>query len=63
MLGLSKIPPERGQSPLKILKRELFPHPLGPVTTVLTPFLTSKLIYLTKTSPVGVMRGTLVNLI
>jgi hypothetical protein len=63
MLGLSRTPPERGQSPLRILKRELFPHPLGPVTTVLTPFFTSKEISSAKTSPVGVIKGTFVNLI
>lgn len=47
-----------GHNPLKILKRELFPQPLGPVTTVLTPLLTSKLIDLTKESPFGVIKGT-----
>ena len=62
MLGRSKTPPERGQSPLKILKRELFPQPLGPVTTVLTPFLTSNEIDLTKTSPLGDTIGTSLNL-
>lgn len=63
MLGLSRTPPDRGQSPLKILKRELFPQPLGPVTTVLRPFLTSNEIDLTKTSPLGDTIGTSLNLI
>ena len=63
MLGLSRVPPVSGHNPLRILKSELFPHPLGPVTTVLTPFLTSKDIDLIKTSPVGVTTGTSVNLI
>lgn len=62
MCGLLKTPPVSGHNPLKILKSELLPQPLGPVMTVFIPLLTSKLIYLTKTSPFGETRGTFSNL-
>lgn len=47
-----------GHKPLRILNKEDFPHPLGPVTMTFSPWWIYKLISRTSFSPLGVTIGT-----
>lgn len=63
MEGLWRVPPKRGQSSPKILNKELFPQPLGPVIIRCMPGSIEKDISFTRVSPLGERMGTLLKMI
>ena len=61
--GLKTVPPVAGHNSPKILKREDFPQPLGPVIIKCMPGEISKLILGINTSELGDKIGTSLNMI
>jgi hypothetical protein len=63
MEGLLTLPPKTGHSSPRILKRELLPHPFGPVISKFIPGWISKFIDWIRVSPFGERIGTLSKMI
>lgn len=63
MGGLDTLPPKIGHNSPRILNKELFPHPFGPVIIKFIPGQISKFIDLINVSPFGERIGTFSNII